>query len=107
MPDRPNTPPITLAEFQQLIRDRYLKTDAARGVPGTFMWLIEEVGELATALQENAPERNPTPAQRANLVEEFADVIAWVTTLANISGVDLSESLTKYTDKGRVEGVKS
>ncbi len=107
MPDNPNSLPLTVAEFQQLIRDRYYKTDAERGVSGTFMWLIEEVGELATALQENAPERNPTAAQRANLAEEFADVLAWVTTLANISGVDLAEALTKYTEKGRVEGVKS
>lgn len=98
--------PLTVAAFQQLIRDRYLATDAARGAPGTFMWFIEEVGELATALQENAPERTPTEAQRANLEEEFADVIAWLTTLANIAGVNLERALTKYTLEGGVEGVK-
>lgn len=107
MPDDANTAHLTVASFQRLIRDRYFHTDSSRGVPGTFMWLMEEVGELATALQETAPERNPTPAQVANLAEEFADVIAWITTLANIAGVDLAEALTKYTDKGRVEGVKS
>lgn len=98
--------PLTIAGFQQVIRDRYLATDAARGVPGTFMWLMEEVGELATALQDNAPERNPTPAQRTNLGEEFADVLAWLTTLANIAGVDLEAALEKYTEQGGVEGVK-
>lgn len=97
---------LTVAAFQQLIRDRYLATDAARGVPGTFMWFMEEVGELATALQDNAPERTPTEAQRANLSEEFADVLAWLTTLANISGVDLATALGKYTEDGKVEGVK-
>ena len=102
----PETTPLTVAGFQQLIRDRYLATDAARGVPGTFMWFMEEVGELATALQENAPERTPTEAQRANLSEEFADVLAWLTTLANIAGVDLSDALAKYTEEGKVEGVK-
>jgi len=98
--------PLTLNAFQTLIRDRYFATDSARGTPGTFMWLIEEVGELATALQDNAPGKNPTPAQRANLEEEFADVIAWLATLANIHGVDLEQAVRKYTDAGRVEGVK-
>lgn len=97
---------LTVAAFQELIRERYLPTDAARGVPGTFMWFVEEVGELATALQENAPERTPTAAQKVNLAAEFADVLAWLTTLANIAGVDLEAALVKYTDEKKVEGVK-
>ena len=107
-PDTPEATPagLTVSAFQQLIRTRYLATDAARGVPGTFMWFVEEVGELATALQENAPERTPTEAQRTNLAEEFADVLAWLTTLANIAGVDLETALVKYTEEGKVEGVK-
>lgn len=97
---------MTIARFQQLIRDRYYTTDAARGTPGTFMWFIEEVGELATALQENAPGKTPGPAERSNLEEEFADVLAWLCTLANINGVDLSRAVAKYTSPGKVEGVK-
>lgn len=97
---------LTFTEFQRIIRDRYFATDNARGTPGTFMWLIEEVGELATALQDNAPGKSPSQQQRANLEEEFADVIAWLTTLANVNGVDLEKALRKYTDQGRVEGVK-
>ncbi|MEO1278664.1 MAG: MazG nucleotide pyrophosphohydrolase domain-containing protein [Planctomycetota bacterium] len=100
------SPDVTLREFQQLIRDRYHETDSARGVPGTFMWLIEEVGELATSLQDCAPERNPSQAELDNLEEEFADVLAWLTTLANIAGVDLAAAVSKYTDPNRVEGVK-
>src|SRR5215510_4411275 len=91
---------LTIAAFQQLIRDRYFPTDSARGTPGTFMWFIEEVGELATALHKNAPGRGATPDERANLDEEFADVLAWLTTLANINGVDLVRELPKYTEKG-------
>ena len=106
-PPSPAAPGLTFSAFQSLIRDRYYKTDAARGTPGTFMWLVEEFGELATALQDNAPGKNPTPEQRANLEEEFADVIAWLTTLANINGVDLEKALSKYTTPGKVEGVKS
>lgn len=98
--------PLTFRAFQELIRDRYYKTDSARGVPGTFMWFIEEVGELATSLQEAGPGKSPTPEQRTNLEEEFADVVAWLTTLANIAGVDFDSALRKYTDPKRVEGVK-
>ena len=98
---------ISVRQLQQLIRERYHDTDAARGTPGTFMWLIEEVGELATALHECAPDRSPTDAQRHNLAEEFADVLAWLVTLANVNDVDLEDALTKYTDPERVKGVKS
>lgn len=96
---------LTVAGFQQLIRDRYFPTDSARGTPGTFMWFIEEVGELSTALANNAPGKNPSAAERANLEEEFADVLAWLMTLANINGVEMERALEKYTGKG-VEGVK-
>lgn len=96
---------LTVSAFQKIIRDRYYATDFARGTPGTFMWLMEEVGELATALQNNAPGKKPPPEERANMDEEFADVIAWLTTLANINGVDLEVALRKYTEGG-VEGVK-
>lgn len=100
----PHTP-LTVAAFQKLIRDRYYPTDSARGTPGTFMWFIEELGELATALQDNAPGRTPAAEQRANLEEEFADVLAWLTTLANINNVDLEHALRKYTHQA-IEGVK-
>lgn len=69
------------------------------------MWFIEEIGELATALQDNAPGKNPTAEQRANLDEEFADVLAWLMTLANVNGVEMERALRKYTEPG-VEGVK-
>jgi len=97
---------LTISGFQSLIRERYYATDAARGTPGTFMWLIEEVGELATALQNNAPGKTPSQADRDNLIEEFADVLAWLMTLANINGVDMESALKKYTVPGIVEGVK-
>ncbi len=98
--------PLTVRDFQALIRDRYFPTDSARGTPGTFMWLSEEVGELATALQDNASGKEPTAEQRENLVEEFADVLAWLMTLANINDVDMEQALSKYTDESQVEGVK-
>ena len=77
---------ITLAQFQRLIRDMYLEKDLARGVDGTFMWLMEEIGELASCL------RNGTHEERLG---EFADVLAWLTTIANVVGVDLTEAVQR------------
>ena len=82
---------VSLADFQRLIRDMYLPKDVARGVDGTFMWLVEEIGELAAALREG------TPRQQA---EEFADVLAWLTTIANVVDVDLSEAVTAKYGQG-------
>lgn len=82
---------VSLSEFQELIREMYLEKDLARGVEGTFLWLMEEVGELATAL------RNGTHEERLG---EFADVLAWLTTIANVSGVDLSEAVTRKYGSG-------
>lgn len=106
MTDPHHNPAITFAAFQGLIRERYFATDSARGAPGTFLLFMEEVGELATSLHENRQGKTPTAAQRANMHEEFADVIAWLMTLANIMGVDVAQALTKYTDPDRVKGVK-
>ena len=82
----PPSSPLTVSDFQQHIRDRYYATDSARGTAGTFMWFIEEVGELATALHGD---------DRENIEEEFADVIAWLCTLANVNAVDLESALVK------------
>ena len=79
---------MTLAQFQQLIHDTYDAKDRRRGVEGTFMWFMEEVGELSAAL------RSGDDRQRA---EEFADVLAWLATLANVVGVDLDAAVqAKY-----------
>lgn len=118
MPTPPNTPKtttrsnidptgITVSEFQELIKDRYFASDNARGTAGTFLYLTEEFGELATALaNNNRTNKPPTQAERENLEEEFADVLAWLATLANINKVDLAQTLIKYTDFNRVQGIK-
>ena len=80
---------MTVQEFQKLIERIYFEQDAARGVEGTFVWFAEEVGELAKEIR-----RNPRQIQR--LQEEFADVFAWLTTLANLLGIDLQEAAAIY-----------
>jgi NTP pyrophosphatase (non-canonical NTP hydrolase) len=87
---------MEIRAFQEFINQKYGKRDRERGTPATFMWFIEEVGELATALAGE---------DHANKEEEFADVLAWLCTLANVNKVDLEKALEKYTKKG-VEGFK-
>ena len=73
-------PPSPAGTFQRLIEDIYLERDTARGVPGTLLWFVEEVGELVRAIRRK---------ERGNLEEEFGDVYAWLATLASLHGVDL------------------
>ena len=87
---------ITFGDFQALIRKMYFEKDEARGVEGTFMWLTEEFGELAAALRSHAQGED----NRENLGEEFADVIAWLTTIANVVGIDISMELAKKYGTG-------
>ena len=65
---------FTLADLQRVIRDTYDAKDRKRGVDGTFMWFMQEVGELASALRAGDAEESAL---------EFADVLAWLATLAN------------------------
>ncbi|MFM1803233.1 MAG: hypothetical protein RL136_112 [Planctomycetota bacterium] len=95
---------MKIEEFQQLIRDRYYATDSARGAPSTYLWFVEEVGELAHAIAN----RERGKLDQANLEEEFADVIAWLATLANICDVDLTRAIErKYIEGGGPEGFKT
>ena len=89
-----NPEKIGLSDLQQLIGTMYGEKDEARGIPGTFMWLMEEVGELATALREEDTSRDT--ASEA-LASEFADVLAWLATIANVAKVDLEGAVrAKY-----------
>ena len=85
---RPGRP--SEGSFQALIEDIYYERDAARGVDGTTLWFVEEVGELVRAVRRK---------ERQNLEEEFADVYAWLATLASLHGIDLDAiGRGKYAD---------
>ena len=79
---------MTLSELQSLIEKMYSAKDRARGPAGTFLWLSEEIGELASAIAEKAP--------KPDLEAEFADVLAWLATLANVMDVDMDRAMAKY-----------
>lgn len=71
---------MKISEFQQQIEKLYLERDQQRGLYRTFLWFSEEVGELARTLHRDG-----------NLEEEFADCLAWLSTLASLAGVDLEK----------------
>lgn len=89
MPESPSAPTDGLQGFQEVIDALYGDRDRDRGLDGTFVWFVEEVGELARALKGSDPE---------NLREEFADVLAWLTTLASLAGVEMRTAARRYAE---------
>ena len=80
-----------IMEFQEMMKRLYFHRDSERGVKGTYEWLVDEVGELGEALEEEDMEAAG---------KEFADVIAWLSSLANITGIDLERAaVNKYNGK--------
>jgi len=78
-------------EFQEMMRRIYFHRDSKRGIKGTYDWLMDEVKELGEALKAN---------DKGALEDEFADVIAWLASLANITNIDLEKAaLNKYDNK--------
>jgi NTP pyrophosphatase (non-canonical NTP hydrolase) len=80
---------VDLAAFQRQIEATFGQRDRVRGVPSSVAWLAEEIGELAQAVRKGSHEQQ---------VHEFGDVLAWLTSLANQLGVDLSEAAQRYAD---------
>lgn len=82
---------MQISEFQEMMKRLYIESDSERGVDATFKWLSDELEELKEALHGNNKEA---------LEKEFADVIAWLASLANITNVDLERAaLNKYNNK--------
>jgi NTP pyrophosphatase (non-canonical NTP hydrolase) len=79
---------VELAELQSRIETLYGARDRARGVDGTFRWWVEEVGEVAKALRGGDP---------AALEHEFGDALAWLASVANLAGVDLTRAVARYS----------
>jgi len=78
-------------EFQKMMRQLYFERDSERGTEGMLDWLGDEVEELREALKEG----DIKAAKK-----EFADVLAWLASLANIVDIDLEKAaLSKYPNK--------
>ena len=91
MPSSSGSRELTIGEFQRAIEAIYYARDSQRGIDRSFMWFVEEVGELAEELRRT--ERDP-----ARLREEIADVFAWLTTLAAMLGIEMADCAALYAD---------
>ncbi len=80
---------MEISELQSTLRRTYYRRDAKRGRDATFRWLTEEVGELARALRHG---------ERDDLELELSDVLAWLASLANLTGIDLDAAMARYAD---------
>jgi NTP pyrophosphatase (non-canonical NTP hydrolase) len=82
---------LHISEFQKMMQRLYFHRDSKRSIEGTYNWLVDEVKELGEALKTN---------DEKALENEFADVIAWLASLANVTNIDLEKAaLNKYDDK--------
>ena len=78
-------------EFQNMMRRIYFQRDSERGTVGTFNWLVEEVEELREAIKEG---------DEKAIENEFADVLAWLASLANVVNIDLEKAaISKYDNR--------
>ena len=75
-----------LRDVQRKIYEEYYEKDSERGLERTFMWFIEEVGELSEAIIKGT---------RESVEEEIADVFAWLVSLANLLDIDLCNAFIK------------
>jgi NTP pyrophosphatase (non-canonical NTP hydrolase) len=80
---------MQLSEFQDLMRRTYFERDRKRGPDGVFRRLVEEVGEVARTLRHDGTTRRE---------HEFADALAWLVSLANLTGVDMESVAGRYAD---------
>lgn len=83
---------MEISALQQIVKERYFKTDRERGIYHTALWFHEEVGELSSAIATGDEE---------NAKEEFADVLMWLLTLANLMGVNMEEAVADYLKNPR------
>ena len=78
---------MDIKEAQEMMRRIYLERDRARGVEGTLKRTYEELDELQEAIKN----KGSTHA----IADEFADVFAWLCSLANLLEIDVSDAFFK------------
>jgi NTP pyrophosphatase (non-canonical NTP hydrolase) len=80
---------MDIAAFQAQMRTLYGERDRRRGTARTFAWFTEECGELSRAVFRGSDQ---------DRVVEFADVLAWLASLADLTGIDLADAAERYAD---------
>lgn len=86
----PEEATLKISEFQNLIGELYQSRDEKRGTDKTFLWFLEEVGELTRSYRRG---------EKENVGKEMADVFAWLASIANLLKVDLESEIQKKYPK--------
>ena len=85
---------MEIKAFQDLMNTLFFHRDKARGLQGTFTWLVEEIGELAKEIRKHDAS---THSRHDQLEQEIADVFAWLCSVANLVDVDIEHAVrVKY-----------
>lgn len=82
---------MTFREFQALIRRTYGRRDRRRGTDRNTLWFVEEVGEFAEAVRKRS---------RREMAAEAADVVAWLTSVCDLEGIDLQDAVARKYGRG-------
>lgn len=86
--------PITLASLQSYVAE--LKSPKRKNDRKYFLKLIEEVGELAEMINNDARwETTRAKDIKNTMEEELADILFYVAALANVYEIDLETSFHK------------
>ena len=92
---------MTIAEAQAIV-DKWINSTGVRyfnELTNTAM-LMEEVGEVARIMARQYGEQSFKKSdEEVNLADEMADVLFVLICLANQTGIDLTDALSKNLDK--------
>jgi NTP pyrophosphatase (non-canonical NTP hydrolase) len=78
---------MELREIQEQMRRIYFHRDSERGILGTTLWLVAEVGELSNLIVKKG--------DKGAMADEAADVLAWLCSVCNLIGIDLEDAFTE------------
>jgi len=79
---------MRIREFQIHIWNIYKEHDSRRGVENTLKWFLSEVYEFTKAVEKG---------DLNSIREEAADVLAWLSSVLNLLGIDLEgAALDRY-----------
>ena len=99
---------MTLQEAQDRV-DRWIKEVGVRYFSEltNLAQLVEEVGELSRLMSRTYGDQSFKPAdRRSSIDDELADILFVIICLANQTGVDLSDALSKNLEKKTLRDIQ-
>ncbi len=97
---------MTIEQLQSTV-DNWIKTVGVRYFsPLTNMAILaEETGEVARIMARRYGDQSEKPGEKTDLADELADVIWVVTTIANQTGINLTEAIMNNIDKKSIRDI--